>query len=96
MSRREYKTDIVINEIRITKIVIDPHFEEKHQSSINDELIIQLVESLDGGEYEPEAINSNFEYYKGERIKLNNKFYRLIWLMEKGQIYIGVVNAHRR
>lgn len=96
MSRREYKTDIVINEIRITKIIIDPHFEEKHKSSINDEVIIQLVESLDGGEFEPETIDSPFEYYKGERIKLNDKLYRLIWLLEKGQIYIGVVNAHRR
>ena len=96
MSRREYKTDIVINEIWITKIIIDPHFEEKHKSSINDEVIIQLVESLDGGEFEPETIDSHFEYYKGERIKLNDKLYRLIWLLEKGQIYIGVVNAHRR
>ena len=96
MSRREYKTDIVINEIRITQIIIDPHFEEKHKSSINDEIIIRLVESLDGGEFEPERVDSPFEYYKGERIKHNGKLYRLIWLLEKGQIYIGVVNAHRR
>lgn len=96
MSRHEYKTDIVINEIRITKIIIDPHFEEKHKSSINDEIIIRLVESLDGREFEPETISSSFEYYKGEQIKLDGKLYRLIWLLEKGQIYIGVVNAHRR
>jgi hypothetical protein len=96
VSRREYATDIVINEIRITRIIIDPHFEVNHKSSINDEIIIQLVESLDGGEYEPEKIDSPFEYYKGEQIKLNGKLYRLIWLLEKEQIYIGVVNVHRR
>lgn len=53
MNRREYTTDIVINGIRISKIIIDPHFEEKHKSSISDEIIIRLVESLDGGEFEP-------------------------------------------
>ncbi len=96
MSRREYKTNIVINEIRISKIIIDPHFEEKHKFSINDEIIIRLVESLNGGEFEPETINPPFEYYKGERIKFDGKLYRLIWMLEKDQIYIGVVNAHRR
>lgn len=96
MSRREYKTDVVINNLRITKIIIDTHFEEKHKSSIDDGIIIQLVENLSGREYEPEKINSPFEYYKYEGMELNGKQYRLIWLLEEGQIYIGVVNAYRR
>lgn len=37
-----------------------------------------------------------FEDYKGERIELDGKLYRLIWLVERDQIYIGIVNAYRR
>ena len=96
MSRREYKTDIVINEIRITKIIIDPHFEEKHKSSINDEIIIRLVEGLNGMKFTAESVSPPFKYYKRDRIFLDGKYYRLIWLLQEGQIYIGVVNAHRR
>lgn len=30
------------------------------------------------------------------KIDLNGKLYKLVWLLEDDQIYIGVVNAHRR
>jgi hypothetical protein len=96
VSRREYKTDIVINEIRITQIIIDPHFEEKHKSSINDEIIIRIVENMDGGKFTAESVSPPFKYYKRDRIFLDGKYYKLIWLLEEGQIYIGVVNAYRR
>jgi len=35
-------------------LIIDPHYEEKHAESINDEIIIELVKTLDGEVVEPE------------------------------------------
>ena len=34
--RREYDIEVVINALKITKVIIDPHYEEKHAESIND------------------------------------------------------------
>jgi hypothetical protein len=36
MSRREYSISIVVNGQRITKVIIDPHYEEKHAETITD------------------------------------------------------------
>jgi hypothetical protein len=93
--RRSFKIDIVVNNQRIKQVVIDPHYELNHAGSISDALIVELVSLLDGGEFIPEAITKDFEYFATEEI-LNEKKYRLVWLLEKNQIYIGVVNAYRR
>ena len=42
MSRREYHICINLNDIFITKVVIDSHYEAKHNESINDEIIFTL------------------------------------------------------
>lgn len=52
ISRREYLHSILVNGIKITKIVIDPHYEIKHSEVINDELIIKLVKTLDENFYD--------------------------------------------
>lgn len=54
MARREYSIDLTINGRRLKKLVIDPHYEIKHSESVNDEIIIQLVNELDGGFYRVE------------------------------------------
>ena len=43
MNRREYDIRIVVNRKRISKVIIDPHYEEKHAESISDEIILKLV-----------------------------------------------------
>lgn len=96
MRRREYEVDIVVNNQRISRVVIDPHFEEKHKDSINDEIILRLVETLDGGKYEPEATVPPYNYYSNDRIFLRGKYYKLIWLLQEDEIYIGIINAYRR
>ena len=40
--RRVYPCDLIINNQKLTRLIIDPHFEEKHSSYVNDELIQQL------------------------------------------------------
>ncbi len=96
MSRREYKISIVINDQRFSKLIIDSHYQEKHADYMNDELILELVKTLDGEEHEPETEDPPFPYYTKDRIKIGGKFYKLVWLFEEEQIYVGVINAYRR
>lgn len=96
MSRREYPIKISVNNLLITKLIIDPHYELKYSDSISDELIIELVKKLDGIELGADDIDPPFTYFTSDKIELNGKFYKLVWLLEDHQIYIGVVNAYRR
>jgi hypothetical protein len=96
MDRREYDISITVNGRRVTKIIIDPHYEAKHSGSISDEVIVSLVKLLDGGTYPVQDRNEPFEYFATDGLILGNKAYKLVWLLEDDQIYIGVVNAYRR
>ena len=95
VKRREYSIRIVFNEIWIKKVIIDPHFEIKHADSVNDDLILKLVSQLDGAKILPDFVKEPFSYFVDE-INLKGKLYKMIWLLEKDQIYIGVVNVYRR
>ncbi len=95
MTRRKYSINITVNDQKIKTVVIDAHYEKKHSTSINDELILELVQLLDGGDFEPESATQNFEYFVANDLVIRNKRYRLIWLIDKIEIYIGVVNAYR-
>lgn len=96
VNRREYRISVVVNGIKITKVIIDPHYELKHSKTMNDKLILELVQSLDGQFFPPEDEKAPFKYFAKDDIVLRNKVYKLVWLIEEHQIYIGVVNAHRR
>ena len=94
--RRDYSISIIVNFRSIKRLVIDPHYEIKHSDSINDEIILELVKMLDGNSFEPVAERDGFQYFKTEPMILNGVNYRLIWLLENDELYIGVVNAFRR
>lgn len=96
MARRSFKIDIVVNNRHIRHVVIDPHYELKHSDTISDSLVVELVCLLDGGDFTPEAVTKGFEYYTADNLFLKGKKYRLVWLIEKNQLYIGVINAYRR
>lgn len=96
MVRLSFKIDIVVNNKRVKQVIIDPHYKLKHSDSISDSLIVELVNLLDGGDFSPEVVAKGFEYYTTENLVLKGKHYRLIWLLEKDQLYIGVINAYRR
>ena len=38
MRRREHDIQITVNGQRITKVIIDPHYEEKHSKTVSDEI----------------------------------------------------------
>lgn len=95
MRRREYDIEpVTINGIRISRVIIDPHYEEKHGDNIDDDLILELVKKLDGRLEIPEVVDEQFNYFV-TLLGLKKKQYRLIWLLEKDAIYVGVVNAYR-
>lgn len=94
--RRDYKISITVNSRAVTRVVIDPHYELKHGESVDDEIILNLVQLLDGKTFTPEVEREGFQYFKTDPLELNGVIYRLIWLLEKNEIYIGVINAFRR
>ncbi len=96
MKRREYPLSIEVNGRLISKVIIDPHFEVKHSKSINDEIILELCKLLDNGTFPLHTEDEKFEYFVTDNLKLNGKRYKLIWILEDNDIYIGVVNAYRR
>jgi hypothetical protein len=94
--RREYPLRIVVNGVQITKVIIDPHYEENHAESITDKIVIELVKTLDGLSVLPEVVKEPFSYFAQDGIEMGGKLYKLIWLLEDDEIYVGVINAYRR
>jgi len=93
MSRRELKIrPITINGRRISKVIVDPHI-NKHKE-ITDDVILDLVRELDGAEQRPDDTKPPFEYYVS-RIEIYERSYRLVWLLEDNQLYIGIITAFR-
>ncbi len=94
--RRSYPTQLTINGRKIIEVVIDPHYETKHASSIDDDLILELVKLLDGKFYKPEAAKDGFQYFVADPLEYEDANYRLVWLLEDEKLYVGIVNAFRR
>lgn len=77
-------------------MIFDPHYEERHADSITDGIILQLVKKLDGENIIPVQVSPPYSYFVQDKIEYGGKLYKLIWLLEDDEIYIGVVNAYRR
>ena len=96
MKRREYPVSITVNDQKISKVIVDPHYEKKHSHSIDDGIILKLVQTLDCEQHEAVAVDEGYSYFVKDRILVEGKSYKLIWLLEKHEIYVGVINAYRR
>ena len=92
--RREYNINsITINGREIEKIIIDPHV-DKHADHITDKLIKELIMQLDGGFFLPEKEIDGFAYF-ATAMKIKQKRYKLVWLLEKNYLYVGIITAYR-
>ena len=96
MARRTYPISLTINQRDIHSVIIDDHYEEKHSDTINDDLILGLVSQLDQKYFEPVDIKEPYSFFVLDHIEYHAKYYKLIWLLEQDEMYIGVINAYRR
>lgn len=83
---------IQVNGKTISKVIVDPHV-RKHPD-ITDDMILDLVRQLDGSEIRPDEVKPPYEYFVS-LLFLANKQYRLVWLLEQDEIYIGVITMYR-
>ena len=47
MERRTYILKVQVNERWFNRVIIDPHYEENHSESIDDELVLSLVRLME-------------------------------------------------
>ena len=93
--RRRYKVHLQVNGRRIEEVVIDPHYAIKHPD-IDDGLILELVQGLDGKEFQPEVREDEWEFFMLDRIGHRGKRYRLVWCLQDAEPLLGVINCFRR
>lgn len=92
--RTEYKLSLKINNFSISRVIIDQHYQENHSDMIDD-LILRLVKELDGGNFPIEDQKGHFMYFKVEPVELDDKPYRVIFLLCQYEDYLGIINAFR-
>jgi hypothetical protein len=92
--RLEYKLQLTVNKQAVRRVIIDQHYKVKHPD-VTDEIILELVKELDGGNFPVEEVDGDFRYFRVEPVHHNNKPYRLVLLICITDDYLGVINAFR-
>lgn len=92
---RIYEIQVVFNEERFNEVWIDPHYEEKHWDSMNDELILSLLTRLTEKPWTNQKQTKGFCFFEVD-VDFNSKLYRLIIVVPPDGSYLGVRNAYRR
>jgi hypothetical protein len=94
LTRPVYPLELTINERKLSRVVIDQHYRQKHRE-INDELILDLIKTIDGETYPIEKEIGPYQYFVVEPIFLYDKPYRLIFFLCLFDNYLGVINTFR-
>ncbi len=94
----KYPLKLTINGHKISSVLIGRHYVVKHGKYMNDELILRLVATLDGGKFPVDSTTNGTDYYSADvLVEETGKIYRLVWLFEGKLLEVlGVVNAYRR
>ena len=96
MKYRRFIMTLAVNGIRFHEVWIDPHYEERHSESINDQLVLKLVKLLDGTDHDAGVIGSNEYSFFATDMEFEGNPYRLIWVIPPDHSFLGVRNAFRR
>ena len=94
----QHFVDLTINGNHVTTVLIGRHYLLKHDSYMNDALILDLVAALDGLTFPVDSTSQGISYYVADvETGTDKKIYRVIWLFEGEKLEVlGVVNAYRR
>jgi len=92
---RVYAIDLFLNDKWFFEVWIDPHYEENHKESMNDPLILNLLELVNHSLIPAKAESKGFQFFEVD-IELRNKIFRLILVIPPDCSYLGVRNAYRR
>jgi len=95
MKRTEYASHLIINKSAISKVIIDQHYKENHSETINDDLILKLLQEINGEFFPTISKDDEFQYFKAEPIILDDEPYRLIFLLYIHEDTLGVINCFR-
>jgi hypothetical protein len=93
--RAEYPLQLVFNGRTIRRVVISQHYRENHAESMSDLLILELVKTLNGGNYPLDGEDDGFQYFTVEPVVYQEKPYRVILVLCMSDDFLGVVNAFR-
>lgn len=94
-SRTVYTLPIQINERRLKRVIIDQHYLLNHAESVNDNLILSLVKSIDGGTFRIDSEDYPFQYLVAEPVFNMKQPYRLVVVICLNDDYLGIINAFR-
>lgn len=92
--RQEYVLNLLINHREIHRVIIDQHYKEKHPD-VTDEIILDLVRSIDGEDFLIETERGSFQYFTAEPVFNNEDPYRLVMFLCVFDDYLGIINAFR-
>ena len=93
--RPEYRLKTTLNGRHLNRVVIDQHYRLKHGDTVNDEIILDLIKTLDGRKLLPEKVQGDNEYFTIEPVCREEKPYRMVLVLCLADDYLGVVNVFR-
>jgi len=93
--RRTYKFHLLLNGRKIREVIIDPHYEFKHQE-MSDFIILRLLSQLEGRAFLEKGRKEDWAFFSIDGIKLSRKPYRLVWCLRDNHDFLGVINCFRR
>jgi hypothetical protein len=86
--------DMQINHRKIDRVIIDQHYKEKHPD-ITDEVILELVKSINEEDFAINERHEDFEYFTAEPVYIEDSPYRLVMVLCFFDNYLGIINAFR-
>lgn len=93
--RNEYKFNLKINNQRINKVTIDQHYLKKHFKHMKDDLVLEIIKTLNRQYFFPITEDAKYQYFKVEPVLYDTKPYRLIFLLYIHEATLGVINCFR-